>query len=143
VVAWSHRRLREGVATGWGLLQAGSMADTTFAQLRIRLGAHYLYCHQGHCQHILVFMDARLLSATPGLDSLERAQYPRQVFQAREKRRRCDACEVMLAAYAVIGDRHAAASPAYLCAGCYDLLHHDASGAPLYTDYQVAPYFHD
>lgn len=45
--------------SGWGSFQRSTMEGITFADLKVRLGAHYLYCHQGDCEHILVFTDAR------------------------------------------------------------------------------------
>ncbi|XP_020904044.1 snRNA-activating protein complex subunit 3, partial [Exaiptasia diaphana] len=37
------------------------MEDTKFESLTIRLGYPYLYCHQGNCEHIVIFTDLRLL----------------------------------------------------------------------------------
>ncbi|MDO9333257.1 MAG: hypothetical protein Q7T57_01880, partial [Dehalococcoidales bacterium] len=36
------------------------MHTTTFSQLSIRLGAHYLYRHQGACDHVLIFSQLRM-----------------------------------------------------------------------------------
>jgi hypothetical protein len=38
------------------------MQDTTFADLTLRVGAPYLYCHQGDCQHIIMVTDVRLIN---------------------------------------------------------------------------------
>ena len=32
-----------------------NMEDMKFEDLDIRLGSHYLYCHQGDCQHVIIF----------------------------------------------------------------------------------------
>lgn len=40
------------------------MEETLFSDLRIRLGAQYLYQHQGNCEHILVVNDVRYESST-------------------------------------------------------------------------------
>lgn len=36
-----------------------SMAETRFIDLSIHIGKPYLYCHQGDCEHIMVFTDVR------------------------------------------------------------------------------------
>jgi hypothetical protein len=38
------------------------MDSVRFADLRIRLGAQYLFMHEGGCQHALVFEECALLS---------------------------------------------------------------------------------
>ncbi len=53
------RARRCGRAAGVGELHVASMVSTRFQDLRIRLGAQYVYCHQGNCEHIIVFMDMR------------------------------------------------------------------------------------
>lgn len=35
------------------------LQSTRFSDLTLRLGARYLYCHQGTCEHTLVFTDVR------------------------------------------------------------------------------------
>uniref|UniRef100_A0A0A9YWM2 snRNA-activating protein complex subunit 3 n=1 Tax=Lygus hesperus TaxID=30085 RepID=A0A0A9YWM2_LYGHE len=40
-----------------------AMESTTFSELRIRLGSHYLYQHQGSCQHTLIFTEMRVKSS--------------------------------------------------------------------------------
>lgn len=144
VSAWSLAALRDGRSTGWGLLRGGSMTATRFDQLRPRLGAHYVYCHQGSCQHIVVFADARFLSALPGYDLLDSACYPRHLAQAPIRRRLCSACSRVTARHASFGDALAAETPTYLCDACLDLLHCDAAGHAAYAGgATVIPYLHD
>lgn len=144
VVAWSLSALREGRSTGWGLLRGGSMAATRFDALRPSLGAHYVYCHQGSCQHIIVFADARLLSPLPGYDLLDSAFYPRHLAQAAIRRRLCSACVRVSARHASFGDALTADTPAFLCDACLDMLHCDASGRAVYAEgATVIPYLHD
>ena len=35
------------------------MEDTKFEELKIRLGYPYYYCHQGNCEHLMIFDDMR------------------------------------------------------------------------------------
>ncbi len=47
------------VPSGWGRVTSATMSGTRFRDLAVRVGAHYLYCHQGDCEHLLVFSDMR------------------------------------------------------------------------------------
>jgi hypothetical protein len=98
-------------------------ACTTWRALRPRLGAHYLFCHAGDCEHLLIFTDCRLLAGGLGGDLLNARYYPRHVFQARIRRRRCQACEASWACLVVYGDRLADTNPAYFCDHCFGVLH--------------------
>ena len=45
---------------GLGLFTSKRMEDVVFDDLKIKLGYPYLYCHQGNCEHLLIFTDLRL-----------------------------------------------------------------------------------
>lgn len=45
--------------SGWGAASVAPMDTTLFSHLALRVGAHYLYCHQGHCEHVIVVSDIR------------------------------------------------------------------------------------
>lgn len=38
---------------------AKEMQSTVFNDLTVRVRAPYLYCHQGNCEHIIIFTDIR------------------------------------------------------------------------------------
>ena len=44
---------------GLGLFTSKRMEDVVFEDLRVKLGYPYLYCHQGNCEHLLIFTDMR------------------------------------------------------------------------------------
>lgn len=44
---------------GLGLFTSKRMEDVVFEDLKIRLGYPYLYCHQGNCEHLIIFTDLR------------------------------------------------------------------------------------
>lgn len=148
VVQWSQDALCQGTDTGWGPLQLASM-DTPVSSLAVRLGAHYLYAHADNCEHILVFVDARLLSSTADAGALDASMYPRQVFQARAPRqRRCDVCAREYASLALYGDCLTASNPSVVCATCFRVMHGDpdavgdeaaAADAHGPRDYRVIP----
>ena len=45
---------------GLGFFTSKRMEDVVFEDLKIKLGYPYLYCHQGNCEHLLIFTDLRL-----------------------------------------------------------------------------------
>ncbi|KAF5284140.1 hypothetical protein FQR65_LT00140 [Abscondita terminalis] len=54
-------------------LHVSSMATTQIKELTPRFGYPYVYVHQGNCEHIFVFSDAWVLSAS---DNLNSKRYP-------------------------------------------------------------------
>lgn len=143
IVQWNRSQLASGKASGWGVLQSGSMQDTQMRTLKPRLGAHYLYRHQGSCEHFIVFMDVRLLSPVADAGVMNAKYYPRQVFQLRTTKQRCDGCLRAFAVLRVFGDKYADANPAYYCAACFGMLHCNAAGTLLHSDMTVESYMHD
>lgn len=67
---------------------------TPLRAVHARLGACYLYRHQGDCEHRVRFTGVRLLTEGDAGDALE---YPRQVFQGAVSRRKCYACKARFA----------------------------------------------
>jgi len=101
------------------------MAGVCFRDLTVRLGAHYLYQHQGgDCEHILIFTDCRLHSEHEDgpLAGAGAASYPQLKAQARFRRRRCAACAQGFASLAVYGHPDAENNPEYLCGSCFAML---------------------
>jgi snRNA-activating protein complex (SNAPc), subunit 3 len=139
ILAWNHDSLLKGRASGWGILQSKTMKEQ-FGSIKPRLGAHYLYVHNGSCEHLIVFSDARLV---PVVNEDDLREYPKKVFQTKFRKRSCQACSRMYATKMVFGDRYANTNPAYFCTSCYQLLHYDEEGKILYQDFQVFPYHHD
>lgn len=108
-----------------------------FEDLTIRLGAYYLYRHQGDCDHVLMFTDMRMLHDN---DERSLAAYPLLTFKIKSRRKKCGVCDLHLAAYVTYNDKLAAHSPFYFCRLCYKPLHYDKDGTLLYDDFQVYPY---
>lgn len=127
----------------WPPISSGDMHATRFGDLDIQLGATYLWCHQGDCEHIVVFTDVRLVDATTERSA---AAYPLHTFQAPVRRARCGVCGVFAARFQTFGDASAAdASPMHFCPRCYHPMHYDAQGRLLESagDFVVLPYVHD
>ncbi|XP_072999384.1 snRNA-activating protein complex subunit isoform X2 [Typha latifolia] len=119
--------------------KAAEMHKTQFSDLRFRLGAGYLYCHQGNCKHMLVIRDMRLIHPE---DAQNRADYPLLTFQLRPRYRKCSVCKIYLATKMTVDDVWAPKNPCYFCIKCYFLLHYKEDNSLLYP-HSVFDYYHE
>jgi len=110
------------------------METTSFGDLRIRLGSHYLYQHQGNCTHVLIFTEMRCIAKG---DVTDRRMYPLEVFSRRERIQKCLVCELFPAEFVLYNDKLFDQSPTFVCGHCYRLSHEDVDGNLLYNDFQV------
>lgn len=97
------------------------MQKTRFCDLRFRLGAGYLYCHQGDCKHQVVIRDMRLIHPE---DVQNRAAYPLITFQPKLRFQKCSVCKIFKAVKVTVDDKWAAENPCYFCELCYYMLHY-------------------
>ncbi|WJX27289.1 hypothetical protein P8452_16126 [Trifolium repens] len=111
-----------------------------FCDLSFRLGAGYLYCHQGGCTHTLVIRDMRLIHAD---DVHNRAVYPIVTFQLKVRFQKCSVCKIFRATKVTVDDKWTPENPCYFCDECFSLLHLAEDGSPLYTDFIEYDYNHD
>eukprot|EP00026_Physarum_polycephalum_P005168 Phypoly_transcript_05197.p1 GENE.Phypoly_transcript_05197~~Phypoly_transcript_05197.p1 ORF type:complete len:577 (+),score=165.53 Phypoly_transcript_05197:201-1733(+) len=123
-----------------GPLRKEIMHETTFNDLSLRIGAPYLYVHQGDCQHIITITDMRLINKS---DNQNRNAYPLQTFQTKIRRRKCRVCDIYPAKCITIGDKLSPENPCFYCDLCYHPLHYTEDNQLLYDDYLVFPYFHE
>lgn len=115
------------------------MHKMRFCDLKFRLGAGYLYCHQGNCKHSIVFRDMRMIHPE---DSHNQADYPLLTFQIRPRQRKCSVCQIYQAEKMTVDDKWAQENPCYFCLKCYYLLHYKEDNALLYP-HTVYDYYHD
>lgn len=139
VIEWTRGALTSGKVSGWGLIDSQPMEHTKFSDLNIRLGAHYLYCHQGDCQHIVVFTDLRSVT---DYDELNTSRYPIHTYQTQLKRTKCAACP-RPAECLCYGDRFGPSNPTYYCSQCFHRLHYTPEGEVKAGSFKVYPYYHD
>ncbi|KAF6145959.1 hypothetical protein GIB67_033318 [Kingdonia uniflora] len=116
------------------------MHEIRFRDLPFRLGAGYLYCHQGDCKHIFVIRDMRLIHPE---DVQNRAAYPLLTFQIKLRHRKCSVCNIYRATKVTVDDKWAQENPCYFCDNCYYLLHYNEDGSLLYDDFTVFDYHKD
>ncbi|XP_027088179.1 snRNA-activating protein complex subunit-like [Coffea arabica] len=119
--------------------KAVHMQKTRFCDLGFRLGAGYLYCHQGDCKHLIVIRDMRLIHPE---DVQSRASYPLITFQSKLRFRKCSICKIYKATKVTVDDKWALENPCYFCDLCYYMLHY-ANGSLLYSDFSVYDYLHE
>jgi len=116
-----------------GLFTSKRMEDVVFEDLKIKLGYPYLYCHQGNCEHLMIFTDLRLLDVD---DEPNANEYPLQVFKHRGKRLRCRVCDVYTARWVTVNDELACEDPCFFCATCFKGLHYTPTGEKI-CDFQA------
>ncbi|KAM4101542.1 hypothetical protein ACB094_05G151000 [Castanea mollissima] len=131
-----------GDVTGLRLphFKAVNMHMTRFCDLKFRLGAGYLYCHQGNCKHTIVIRDMRLIHPE---DVQNRAGYPIVLFQLKFRVQKCNVCKIYRATKVTVNDKWALKNPCYFCKDCYFLLHYGKDESLLYSDFSVYDYLHD
>ncbi|XP_065836778.1 snRNA-activating protein complex subunit 3-like [Oscarella lobularis] len=101
--------------------KSSSMEEVTFADLTVRLGFPYLYCHQGNCEHVIIFRDIRLLHPD---DPPRQLNYPHLTFMKRPRKTRCYVCKTFQAHWITTDDELAPEDPCYFCKKCFDALHY-------------------
>lgn len=119
---------------------AVNMAETCFLDLQFRVGAQYLYCHQGDCKHRIVIRDMRLVHVK---DVQDVEAYPVLRWHARPRHMKCSICNIYRARKVTYGDKLASSSPCFFCEQCYYLLHYKKEGCLLYHDFKVYDYYQE
>ncbi|XP_071737069.1 snRNA-activating protein complex subunit-like isoform X2 [Rutidosis leptorrhynchoides] len=120
-------------------LKSRPMQATRFCDLNFRLGAGYLYCHQGDCKHIMVIRDMRLIHQE---DVQNRSSYPLILFQSKLRFQKCSCCKIFRATKVTMHDKWAPENPCYFCGICYFMLHYSDEKL-IYDDFEVFDYIHD
>ncbi|KAF0916461.1 hypothetical protein E2562_007545 [Oryza meyeriana var. granulata] len=109
--------------------KSAKMEKTRFSDLNFRLGAGYLYCHQGNCKHMIVIRDVRLIHPE---DTQNQAEYPLMTFQMQRRLQKCSVCQIYHATKMTVDDKWTQNNPCYFCAKCYYLLHYKEDNSLLY-----------
>lgn len=124
------------------------MKMTAIQECSLVMGKPYLFCHAGHCEHVIILLDRRsYVSAADG----SWTSFPKELFcyitgsvsGKKAKRRTCQVCEVSTATVITMHDRLAVSSPCFFCQSCYEMLHYGPDGELLYDDFVEIPYMHD
>ncbi|XP_020868883.1 snRNA-activating protein complex subunit isoform X2 [Arabidopsis lyrata subsp. lyrata] len=117
--------------------RTADMQSTRFCDIRFRVGANYLYCHQGDCKHTIVIRDMRLSHPE---DVQSRAAYP-IMFRPKRRLQKCGVCKIKRASKVAVDDKWANENTCYFCDVCFELLHSEEG--PLNRDFPVYDYVYD
>lgn len=104
------------------------MEDTRFMDLKVKVGFPYLYCHQGDCEHLVIFTDVRLVHKN---DCLDKKLYPLLTHKHRVATQKCAVCHVFIGRWFTTNDQFAPCDPCLFCDKCFRMLHYDAEGKKL------------
>jgi len=126
-------------------LKAYKMEDYTFGDLDIKVGSQYCLCHQGDCEHIMIFDEIRLWREG---DEQNARAYPLQTFEGVHQIKKCTICKSAPCKKVTYDDKLAPESPCFFCDECYHQLHYvkDETGSFWelgYKGFEVYPYFHE
>lgn len=105
--------------------KTADMAQTRFIDLNIKLGQPYVYIHQGNCEHLFLFSDARLLSLD---DCWDRTKYPVIHNVLRPHRVPCRGCNTFTATWMTTRSRRDPEDPCFYCDKCLLSYHYDKQG---------------
>ncbi|KAG8228939.1 hypothetical protein J437_LFUL011565 [Ladona fulva] len=92
------------------------MNEMTFDKLPLRLGYPYVFLHQGNCEHLIVFSDARLLSPS---DNLSKADYPIMLSMSNQNSKYCMICGHYMARWICQNNSRLPYNVCYMCDNCF------------------------
>lgn len=120
--------------------QSVQMQNSRFCDMNFKLGAGYIYCHQGDCKHMIVIRDIRLIH----LDDVQnQAAYPLVTYKMKSRSAKCSVCKIYQARKITVEDKWVPFNPCYFCDICYYMLHYAKDGSLLYNEFSVYDYVHD
>lgn len=70
------------------------MSEVRIIDLKLRLGFPYIFVHQGHCEHLMLMTDLRLMNVN---DIQELSEYPITVYDTTTNPITCCACKDSIA----------------------------------------------
>ena len=120
-----------------GSVQRGSLKETKWNDLKIRLNTPYLFVHLGGCEHVFTISNIRAAS----LSDENKLFLPRISQALRVRRRKCRICEIYAGTKMLINDKLMPENPCIICDKCYEGFH--GSDQEWYEDFEVVPYYHE
>lgn len=123
IVRWSRTRKEIGP------MRRADMTRTRFIDLELRLGYPYIFMHQGNCEHIMIFTDARLHHQ---YDAQDPENYPMLRGQASKLSVKCFICSLRLANWIVKDEPNLPVPNCHLCDRCLKFFCYDNNGQKLH-----------
>jgi len=99
-----------------GPFTTGNMEGQRLDQLTLRLGYPYLYQHQGNHEHLVSFIDVRLLGPE---DPQSLVDYPMIRSVGSQMPRYCDICQTCIAVWVCMNHSRVPEDPSFFCGLCY------------------------
>ncbi|XP_063978030.1 snRNA-activating protein complex subunit 3 isoform X2 [Diachasmimorpha longicaudata] len=99
-----------------GNFKIAKMEETRVDSLIVRFGYPWVYQHQGTCEHLIVFSDARLIHPD---DDLDCSHYPKIDRVKPLRRHLCMLCNVCPVHWIVTESDRVPHDPCYFCEGCF------------------------
>jgi hypothetical protein len=106
----------EDPGRGVGPFATGDMETQRLDGLELRLGYPYLYQHQGNHEHLVSFVDVRLVG--PG-DPQTEASYPLVRSVGSQMPKYCDICQTCIAVWVCKDHARVPNDPSFFCGLCY------------------------
>lgn len=101
---------------GVGPFTTARMEETQLKDLDLRLGHPYVYTHQGEHEHLISFIDIRLLGSE---DPQRPSDYPLIRSLGSQQSRYCMVCETYIAVWVTTDNNRVPEDPFFWCGGCY------------------------
>ena len=99
-----------------GVLNTDIMENTKIDSLRIKFGFPWVYQHQGSCEHLIVFSDARLLNSN---DNLSVALYPKIHRIKPHINKYCMTCGIFSVRWITTNNDRLPHDPCFFCESCF------------------------
>jgi len=99
-----------------GPFKTAIMEDTCIKDLTLRLGYPYVYVHQGDHEHLISFVEARLVSAE---DSQKISSYPFERSMGMIHSKKCMVCNIFIAKWITVNNDRVPEDPFFFCNDCF------------------------
>jgi len=99
-----------------GPFTTDTMETTRLDSLTLRLGYPYLYQHQGNHEHLISFIDVRMLGP---MDPQRVTDYPMIRSMGSQNSRYCMVCQTCIAVWVTMNNTRVPENPFFFCGFCY------------------------
>ncbi|XP_060820158.1 snRNA-activating protein complex subunit 3 [Bombus pascuorum] len=110
IINWAQRRPKLGP------FETTLMEHCTLDSLCVRFGFPWVYKHQGGCEHLIVFSDARFINCD---DELAISAYPRIVRLRPTSSKFCMICGIFTVQWITMEHERIPHNPCYFCDICF------------------------
>ncbi|XP_017892080.1 snRNA-activating protein complex subunit 3 [Ceratina calcarata] len=110
IIEWAQRK------QNLGPFKTDTMENTRIDSLHLRFGYPWVYKHQGGCEHLIVFSDARLINCD---DEVTISAYPRIVRIKPSCSKFCMICSTYNVKWITLDHDRIPHNPCYFCDDCF------------------------